>query len=254
MAILISPALKGISLRSARMTRRFFHFTLRTLDTTNARSFYADVLGDGVRDVVELHEQAVARGARPHWLGFLEVEDVDDATAAFLKRGATALGPKWVNPEGLEAAVLREPGGAVVALGRRRAAALGTQQADTEVVWHQLNTIDLDRAKEDYSALFGWSFADPIDLGQHGMFHPFAWEPGGALVGWMTDIFGRAGRHPHWLFHFRVPRLEPAMEAVKRGGGYVVGEHTLGRGERIAVCDDSQSAAFAMRTPAVAEG
>jgi predicted enzyme related to lactoylglutathione lyase len=221
--------------------------TLRTHDTGDARSFYADVLGNGERDIVQLHEQAVARGARPHWLGFLRVEDVDEATAAFLKRGATALGPKWVNAEGLEASVLRESGGAVLALAKRRDGGRELPSPeDTPVAWYQLNTIDVDRAKEDYRALFGWSFGDPIDLGEHGIFHPFAWEPGGAHVGWMTDIFGRAGWHPHWLFHFRVAALEPAMEAVRRHGGYVVGAYTLDRGARIAVCDDSQSAAFAL--------
>lgn len=227
----------------------FFHFTLRTHDTANARSFYADVLGAGARDVVQLHEQAVARGARPHWLGYLQVEDVDDATAAFLKLGATALGPKWVNREGLEAAVLRDPGGAVVALARRPAATheLGGPP-DPEIPWCQLNTIDVDRAKEQYRTLFGWSFGDPIDLGEHGTFHPFAFERGRLPVGWMTDIFGRTGRHPHWLFHFRVPVLEPAMEAVERGDGRVIATYRLGLDTRIAVCDDPQSAAFALRT------
>ena len=58
-------------------TRRFFQVTLRTNDTANAASFYANVLGAGEREIVKLHEQAVARGARPHWLGFLDVEDVE---------------------------------------------------------------------------------------------------------------------------------------------------------------------------------
>jgi predicted enzyme related to lactoylglutathione lyase len=219
----------------------------------DARSFYAQVLGDGPRDVVQLHDQAAARGARPHWLGYLEVEDVDDAASAFLRRGAMALGRKWVNAEGLEAAIVREPGGAVVALARppvgpRVPQALGAPASpSTEAVWYQLNTIDVDRAKEDYQTLFGWSFGDPIDSPEHGVFHPFAWERGGAPVGWMTDIFGRAGRHAHWLFHFRVAALERAMIAVRQGGGYVMGPFVLDRGDRIAVCDDSQSAAFAIR-------
>lgn len=243
--------------RSGR-TAGFFHLQLRTLDVDDARSFYDAVLGDdahdahdahgarGARGIVELPVQAVARGATPHWLGHLQVQDVDDAVAAFVKRGAMALGPKRVDAHGLEAAVVREPGGAVVALAKP-GAMRGAADPRTEAVWYQLNTIDVDRAMEDYRTLFGWSFGAPIDGGEHGVFHPFAWRPGAPPVGWMTDIFRRTGRHPHWLFHFRVAALDAAVAAVRQGGGYVLGPFDLGRGERVAVCDDSQSAAFAIR-------
>jgi uncharacterized protein len=234
---------------------RFVHVTLRTLGTDAARSFYAKVLGDGAWDIVQLHDHAVARGARPHWLGYLEVEDVDDATSAFLRRGATALGPRWVNARGVEGIVVREPGGAVLALARLpgRASARELEPGATaagqspEVVWHQLDTIDVDRAKEDYRTLFGWSFGAPIATAEHGVFHPFSWEPGAAPVGWMTDVDGRPGRRPHWLFHFRVAALDPAMAAVRSEGGVVIGPFEMGDGQRVAVCDDAQSAAFAIR-------
>jgi predicted enzyme related to lactoylglutathione lyase len=52
---------------------------------------------------------------------------------------------------------------------------------------------------------------------------------------------------PHWLFHFGVDSLDRAIDAVRAGGGYVVGPIALPNGERVAVCDDSQGAAFAMR-------
>lgn len=80
------------------MTSRFFHLTLRTSDVESARSFYTAVLGERDLDVVQLHEQAVARGARPHWLGFLDVEDVDAAAAAFVEKGATPLAPGATSP------------------------------------------------------------------------------------------------------------------------------------------------------------
>ncbi len=116
--------------------KRFFRITLRTNDVDAARTFYAAVLGGNAFHVVQLHEEAVARGARPHWLGFLDVGDVDRAAAAFVQRGATQLGPKWVNPEGLEAAVVRDPGGAVIALAKehdRAAAETATARAPTRM-------------------------------------------------------------------------------------------------------------------------
>lgn len=69
---------------------RFFQVALRTTDVDAARQFHGSVSGDdsGAVNIVKLHEQAAARGAPPHWLWFLEVEDVVPAAAAFVARGA----------------------------------------------------------------------------------------------------------------------------------------------------------------------
>src|SRR6188768_3417184 len=97
---------------------------LRTLGVDAARAFYTTVLGPRELPMFELHEQAVARGARPHWLGCLAVEDVDAMLDAFVRRGATSLGAKWKNTEGIEAAVVRDPGGAIIALARAHGSSL----------------------------------------------------------------------------------------------------------------------------------
>jgi predicted enzyme related to lactoylglutathione lyase len=225
----------------------FFQYVLRTTDVAAAAAFYATVLGRADAEIFQLHEEAVARGARPHWLGFLDVTDVaavDATAAAFAARGAMPLGPKWVNGQGLEAAVMRDPGGAVVALGKPPA----TQGAASrpEVVWHLLNTVDVERTQATYAELFGWDFKSAVDIENHGVFHPFAWLPSGPPVGSLSDIAERPGVHPHWLFHFHVPALEPALDAVRAGGGLVIGPFTMPSGDRVAVCDDPQGAAFAL--------
>jgi predicted enzyme related to lactoylglutathione lyase len=201
-------------------------------------------VGDTKLGIFKLHEQALARGARPHWLGYIRVDDVDVAQAAFLARGATSYG-KWVNPEGLEAAVLRDPGGAIVAVAKGP-----TGDEGPDVLAYQLLTNDVAKAKTHYAELFGWSFGPPEDLGEHGLFHPFSWDEGGAAAGSMTDIAERPGVHPHWLFHMRVPVLDRAVEMVRSHGGLVAGVFTLGNGDRLAVCDDPQGAAFALREAA----
>jgi predicted enzyme related to lactoylglutathione lyase len=227
---------------------RFIHHHLRTLDVAAARAFYSAVLGRDDADVIQLHEQAVARGARPHWLGYLEVDAVDAAATTFTARGAVPFGPKWVNPQGLEAAVVRDPGGAIVALVKPPPAwperVMGSRP---EVAWHELNTVDVERAMGDYGALVGWEFKAPLVLEGLGVLHPFAWQPGGAAIGSMSDIGGRPGVHPHWLFHFRVASFALAVEAVRAGGGSIVSTVLLPGGGRVAVCDDPQGAAFALR-------
>jgi predicted enzyme related to lactoylglutathione lyase len=225
----------------------FFHYVLRTTDVAGARAFYSAVLGNTDAEIVQLHEQALARGARPHWLGFLDVADVERAASEFAARGAAPLGPKWVDPRGLEAAFMRDQGGALIALGKPPAQ--GSQLSHPRVAWHTLNIADVERAVANYGELFGWEFKEPVDLGVDGVFHPFAWQPSGVAVGALSDIAQRPGVHPHWLFHFQVSALEPALEAVRAGGGLVLGPFTLQSGARIAVCDDAQGAAFALLEP-----
>jgi predicted enzyme related to lactoylglutathione lyase len=222
---------------------RFFQYVLRTTDAAAARRFYSAVLGRDDAQIVPLHEQALARGARPHWLGFLEVLDVDAALSAFVARGATQLGTKWIDAAGLEAATVRDAGGAIVALAKP---ASPSGVLEPAVAWQHLNTAGVERARADYGALFDWHFEAPRDMGALGVIHPFCWQRGGPVVGGMSDIVGQPSRHAHWLFHLRVAALEPALEAVDALGGARLAPFTLPNGDRVAVCDDAQGAAFAL--------
>ena len=150
----------------------------------------------------QTHDAVIlARGARPHWLGHLGVDDVERAAAAFVARGAARLGPTRPAPDGGAVAGVRDPGGAVVALIDTPAL------LRPDIVWFSLNTNDLARASAAYRELFGWQVGEPRDLGALGVYHPFAWAPGGPSVGAIADTAGRTGVHAHWLFHFRVAAL-----------------------------------------------
>lgn len=220
---------------------RFCRFELRTRDVEAARAFYTAVLGAGSRDITPLPEQAAARGAPPHWLGYIGVDDVERTASAFVERGASRLGPTRPAADGGEVAILRDPGGAVLALSTR-----SSDGGCDDVVWHVLNTSDVERALANYGELFGWHLTGRLDLGSVGVYHEFAWRPGRASVGAMVDVAGRPGVHPHWLFHSGVAALEPALVEVRAGGGAAIGPIVLPGGERIAVCDDPQGAAFAL--------
>lgn len=221
---------------------RFCRYELRTTDVAAARAFYEAVLGEGELDIVPLPAEAAARGAPAHWLGHLGVADVEATARAFAERGATRLGPTRPRADGGEVAVVRDGGGAVVAL-----ATSPGPPARPEVIWHQLNTTAPESVMASYGALCGWAFTEPLDLGEHGIHHRFAWQAGGERVGSMVDIAGRPGVHPHWLFHFRVADIDRALAAARAAGGIVVGPTVRVGGFRIAVCDDAQGAAFALR-------
>ena len=220
----------------------FCRFDLRTTDVDAARAFYTRILGHDRAPIWPLHEQALARGARPHWLGQLGAVDVERTAAAFVARGAVRLGPTRATADGGHAAVLRDPGGAVVAVGTPPRAS-----SELDVVWHVLHTSDVARAAANYRELFGWELTRRVELGAHGDFQEFAWRAGGASVGALSDIAGRPGVHAHWLFFFEVDALEPAIAATRAAGGIVLDSFVLPSGERACVCDDPEGAAFALR-------
>jgi predicted enzyme related to lactoylglutathione lyase len=219
----------------------FSRYLLRTTDVEAANTFYEAVLGGRGDGILPLHESAIARGARPHWLGHVQVGDLggaEEVAAQFVERGASHLGP----PPGVaDFVILRDPGGAIVAVTEN------TTESSAGVVWHVLNTRDPHRAAANYSSLFGWSFSEEeLNLGPLGRHQRFAFRAGEAFIGLVSDIEGRPEVHPHWLFSFAVASLDVAVNLVRTLGGSVVGPIKLPNGARIAVCDDAQGAAFGL--------
>jgi uncharacterized protein len=222
----------------------FCRFELRTTDAVAARSFYTSIFGHDRATIWPLHEQALARGARPHWLGSLSAQDVERTTAAFVERGAVRLGPTMARGDGSQAAIVRDPGGAVVAISTPP---LAGEKEGVIVGFYVLHTQDVARATSNYCQLFGWGLAERLELGEHGVLQQFAWQAGGAPVGAMADVAARPGVHPHWLFFFDVDVLETAMATTRAAGGVVLESAVLPSGDRFCVCDDPQGVAFALR-------
>lgn len=224
---------------------KFCRYQLRTTDAEAARRFYAQLLGHERAVICPLPEGALQRGAMPHWLGHLRVDDVERAVADFVERGAERLGPTGAAHGGGDVAVLRDPGGALVALSNSPPV---DAMPSLDVVWHVLNTRDLARAASNYGELFGFHLSDDrIDLGVHGIFQPFAWSQFEASVGVMADIADRPGVHAHWTFFFEVDGLESAIATARASGGVAHEPLTLPSGERVCLCEDPQGAAFALR-------
>jgi predicted enzyme related to lactoylglutathione lyase len=229
------------------LTVRFSRFILRTTAVEAATAFYDAVLerrGDGI---VPLHEHALRRGARPHWLGHIGVREIGTAealAAKFIERGAERLGP---GPGDGDFVVLRDRGGAIVAVTD------GADVSSAGVAWQQLNTRDPEPTLANYTALFGWSAQDEVDFGPLGRHRRFAFAGGEPSAGLVSDVVGRPGVHTHWLFFFSVPSLDRAVEAVRAHEGTIGAVVTLPNGVPLAVCDDPQGAAFGLIEPGAAE-
>lgn len=165
-------------------------------------------------------------------------------TSAFIARGAVQLGPTFTTDDRGQFAILRDPGGAIVALA-------APPQADAapvlEVPYCVLNTNDAAAARANYSALFGWDIAESVTAGAHGAYHEFSYRADAPTrVGAVSDIAGRPGIHAHWLFFFRTDAIERAVAHTRRAGGTVHEVLAGPDGARIAFCDDPQGAAFGL--------
>ncbi len=227
------------------MNALFSKIELRTHDIKAARAFYASVLGYEVKHIVGLPEVAAARGAPPHWLGHIGIGNVDECASTFVANGAQRLGPTQQTSSGGKMALMRDAGGAVVALSNACDEVLGV-----DVAWYQLLTADLEKATANYHDSLGWCMTERIDLGAVGIAQFFSWHGDRAdrvNNGMIVDIAQLPKAHPHWLFHFRVTQLATAVAAVRAGGGQVVDQAVLKGGTKIAVCDDPQGAAFALQ-------
>lgn len=229
---------------------RFCRYQLRTTDVTAARGFYTQVLGPqlwgAAVSVAPLPERAAAQGAPPHWLGHIGTPAVAETAARIVALGGQQLGPLQPGTNGAAFALLRDPFGAVVALG-----------AETEVsqpsaiAWHQLITQDHERAFAWYAGLFGWTATEAVNLGPEtgmvtGRQQRFAWDESRSSVGGVADTARLAHVHAQWLFHFGVADLDAAMATVRACGGQGLGPLQLPGGDRAAPCEDPQGGAFGL--------
>jgi hypothetical protein len=220
---------------------RFCRYELRTKNEGAARAFYAEVLGPDFWDLhvtlAPLPAAAAARGAPPHWLGFLGVSDVEGTAQQLVELGAQRR-----DSNGSRYAALRDPFGAGVALSSEL-----PPPEHPKVAWHALHTQDGARAFALYTSLFGWTAAGAADFGlELGPQQLFAWDDSGRSAGSIGSGARSAQVHPQWLFCFAVPDLEAALARVRSLGGRALPPMRTERGDRVAGCEDAQCAAFGL--------
>ncbi|MEZ4417945.1 MAG: VOC family protein [Gemmatimonadota bacterium] len=225
---------------------RFCRYDLRTTDVEAARAFYQAVFGpsfwSGTVRSVPLPEAAAARGAPPHWLGHISTADPEGVATRIVELGGIRLGPVRHDPDGTSHAPVRDPFGAVLAIGQAH-----SSSTPNPVAWHLLHSTDERQASEVYADLFGWTLGESEDLAQLGLRHrPFTWDPPTGPVGGFTDAARQSHIHTQWLYCFRVGDLERAASQVLAEGGTVLEPSRTPLGVRVAGCEDAQGAAFAL--------
>lgn len=250
---------------------RFVWYELMTTDPDAAREFYTDVVGWGttpfegapmpytmwtksetpVGGLMELPEEARARGVQPHWEAYVAVPDVDATAARAEAAGARILmGPETL-PEVGRMVIFADPQGAVIAAfrGAQEMPSADSEPEPGDFSWRELATTDHEAAFDFYSDLFGWEKTDAMDMGEAGVYQMYGRD--GTTLGGMYTKTAEMPGPPAWLYYVRVDDLDARVKKVEDGGGNVVnGPMEVPGGSRIAVCTDPQGAVFALHEAA----
>jgi hypothetical protein len=244
----------------------FTWYELITTDMSAAKAFYAEVVGWGAQEastadlsyslftagtasiggLMDLPEEARKMGARPRWIGYVSVDDVDVVVTRIKHLG----GAVFVQPTNSNIgriAVIADPQMATLALvkglkhGQRRPT---DRDRSGRVGWHELFAADWEKAFAFYGEIFGWQRAD-AEIGPSQTYQLFS--ASGQTIGGM---FTKNAVEPvaFWLYYFNVNDIDAAAGRVKAAGGEVSeGPLELSGGIWIARCTDPQGAAFALQ-------
>lgn len=245
----------------------FVWYELMTSDPAAATAFYEQVLamsgadagmpnlaytvvsagGSPVGGIMAIPDEARQMGARPGWLGYIGVADVDAAAARIAAAGGAIHHPAQDIAGVGRFAVVADPHGAAFMLFKGssdEAPPAALQGTPGHVGWHELHAGDGAAAFAFYAGLFGWTKDSAIDMGALGTYQLFA-AGGEAIGGIMTKTADTPV--PIWLYYFNVDAVEAALQRVKAGGGQVLnGPMEVPGPMWVAQCADPQGALFAI--------
>lgn len=245
---------------------QFVWYELMTTDVEAAKAFYEKVMGWSTWDasmpgmayslftlgntriggLMNLPEGGTASGARPCWVGYISVADVDAAADHITRLGGAVHVPPTDIPDVCHFSIFADP----------QAATLGTLKwfapdrhpaPDTNapgyVGWRELVTTDHEKAAAFYCELFGWQKAD-ADLTALGAYQLFSC--GGPPIGGMLTKHPEMP-DPFWLYYFNVDDIDAAAKRVMANGGQIFdGPLELPAGTWIVQCTDPQGALFGL--------
>ena len=193
-------------------------------------------------------------GARPCWLGYLCVDDVDAVTTAITADGGSVMMPPMDLPVG-RIAMLVDPQGAtfyvmtpIPPAGRADATSDAfSSMTPQHVRWNELSTSDPLAAIAFYTRHFSWTQEGGLDMGELGRYS-FLQHHGagiGAVMPQMPDMPVTA-----WQYYIGVDDIDRAVAAIARHGGRVcAGPMEIPGGEFAVNAMDPQGAAFGLVGP-----
>ena len=206
--------------------------------------------GGQVGGVMRLTEEMIAGGAKPTWLFYIGVDDVDASIAKIEAAGGSVLMPAWDIPGIGRLAMVADPQGIPFYIMRGASDASSAAFERTgmgKCNWNELSTPDQAGANAFYASVFGWTYPDKMPMGDMGDY-VFV-EAGGQTIG-ATMQTPPQGQPSAWQFYFRAPDIEAAAAKVTAQGGTVhAGPMDVPGGDRIIVASDPHGVMFGVVGP-----
>ena len=253
-------------------TGSYIWYELMTPDPDGAKAFYDAVvgwnIGEGAAEyngyrminrsdggfaggVLQLTDDMQQHGARPTWLGYIYVPDVDQAIGKIEAAGGKALMPATDIPNVGRIAMVADPQGAAFYIMKpvppqgdpNAQSDVFSPTAEQRVSWNELSTADPAGARRFYDGQFGWKSDDFMPMGDMGDYR--FWDRGDQRIGAFCGTM--PGHQTKWRYYFRVPSIARAKEVIEQKGGTVgMGPHQVPTGDYIIIGTDPQGAEFAL--------
>ncbi len=247
-------------------------YELMTPDPEGAKAFYDKVAGwtmstshggnmdygfitcaDGgmTGGMLRLTAGMADHGARPTWIGYIGVDDVDAILPQIEAKGGKALMPaRDVEMAGRIAMVADCCGAPFYVMtptpppGGGESTAFSATPNMGRCGWNELMAGNADNATGFYTSLFGWSLPDPMDMGAMGKYQFVAHDglTTGAIMNKMAEM-----PVPFWSHYFWVPGIDAAAAAITANSGTVInGPMEVPGGDWIVQGIDPQGAMFSL--------
>lgn len=251
----------------------FIWYELMTPDIAAAKAFYDDVVGwtidaeppagsdmdyrmigapDGFAGgVMTLTDEMIQGGARPIWMGYFGVDDVDQAVESIKRDGGQVQLEPFDVPDVGRIAMVLDPQGIPIYVMR------GASDMDSNaygrrvmghVSWNELMSPDPEASLHFYGKTFGYKKEGAMPMGEMGDYTFIAHVGGEEAIGAMMKA--QEGTPHVWNFYFRVPDIEEAKARIEAGGGTVIfGPMEVPGGEMALNAIDPQGASFGLVAP-----
>ena len=255
----------------------FIWYELMTPDPEGSKAFYDAVVGwdvspegppeyagyrmigrsDGkfAGGVLPLTPEMQQHGARPTWLGYLHVQDVDEKLKAIEAAGGKTQMPATDIPNVGRIAMVTDPQGAPFYIMKplppqddpnAKSDVFSVNEAQ-RVRWNELSTTDQDGAVDFYQRQFGWKQEGAMPMGEMGDYRFI--QANGVNIG---AIMRKPPQLPvsMWTYYVGVDDIDRAIAAINNGGGKVLnGPHEIPGGEFALTGLDPQGASFGLVGP-----
>ena len=247
------------------MTDNFVWYELCTNDLDGAKAFYGKLFGWTSRQfegegAPEYHIQEMAgKGVagimplpegmpKPFWLGYVGVDDADDAIEKAKAAGATVHRVMDIPSVG-KIGLLTDPQGvgyAVIQGYSENNSEAFDQAKPGHGNWAELHSPDPAAGFNYYAGLYGWTKGQTMPMGPMGDYQLF--QADGVDIGGMMKA--PDGVPAAWLFYFGVVDIDETVEKITGNGGTVRnGPMEVPGGAWIVQAADPQGAAFAVVGP-----